>query len=118
MSGVDYQALGERIKSWRKKRGYTQAEFAEVVEYSVQHISNIENGSAKMSLECIIHIANGLGASLDDLLCESLKFKEIESEQEWLRDELKNASDKDKRVLKKSLSLVKLNIEEILDMAE
>ena len=57
---IDYDAIGMRIKIARIKAKMTQEVLADQVGLSVVHISNIENGNAKMSLQAIIDIANTL----------------------------------------------------------
>lgn len=42
---MDYISVGKRIKNARKQIGYTQAELAEHLGCSIQHISHIENGA-------------------------------------------------------------------------
>lgn len=75
---MDYKSLGERIKAVRKQQGMTQQLLAELIEKSVQHISHIETGNTKASLEVLVNIANVLGVTADELLSESIeKFNEI-----------------------------------------
>lgn len=69
---VDYIQLGQRIKRKRKSLGLSQAELAFITGLSCQHISNIENGKSKVSLEKLVAIANALHCMLDELVCESL----------------------------------------------
>ena len=69
---IDYDAIGMRIKIARIKAKMTQEVLADQVGLSVVHISNIETGNAKMSLQAIIDIANTLSVSVDDLLCDSI----------------------------------------------
>lgn len=65
---IDYLILGEKLKQQRKKQEITQETLAEYVNLSVSHLSHIENGSTKVSLQTIVNIANILNISLDDLL--------------------------------------------------
>ena len=65
---IDYRKLGKRLKEERKKQGVTQEKLAEYVNLSVSHLSHIENGNEKTSLQTIVNIANVLNVSLDDLL--------------------------------------------------
>ena len=65
---IDYLMLGEKLKQQRKKQGITQETLAEYVDLSVSHLSHIENGSTKVSLQTIVNIANILNISLDELL--------------------------------------------------
>lgn len=69
---IDYDAIGIRIKIARIKAKFTQETLAEKTGLSIVHLSNIENGNAKMSLSAIITIANALNCSVDELLCDSV----------------------------------------------
>ena len=69
---MDYIQLGQRIKSLRMGRQLTQEEMAERVKLSSQHISNVETGKTKVSLPALVDIANCLGVSMDQLVCESV----------------------------------------------
>ncbi len=69
---IDYDAIGMRVKIARIKSKLTQDSLAEKTGLSVVHISNIENGNAKMSLSSVIEIANALSVSVDELLCDNV----------------------------------------------
>ena len=69
---LDYKAIGKRIKIARIKADLTQERLSEIVGISPTHISNIETGTTKVSLTSIVSIANGLGVTVDDLLCDSV----------------------------------------------
>ncbi len=69
---IDYDAIGMRIKIARIKARIMQEVLADKTGLSVVHISNIENGNAKMSLSSIVGIANALSVSVDELLCDSV----------------------------------------------
>ncbi len=65
---INYTLLGKRIKKYRRKQGLTQAELAEIVGVSPNHISKIETASTKLSLEVFVGIADALKVSADQLL--------------------------------------------------
>lgn len=46
---MDYAKLGQRIKETRKQRNMSQQELSYEIEYSVPHISHVENGSRKLA---------------------------------------------------------------------
>ena len=69
---IDYTALGQRIADFRSKKGFSQEELAFSCGVGSKHISNIELGKSKPSLESLIQIANILNVSADDLLVDSL----------------------------------------------
>ena len=70
---IDYKAIGVRIKAARARKGVTQGYIAEVTGLSTPHISNIETGNTKLGLPTIIHLANVLDVSVDELLSELAK---------------------------------------------
>ena len=69
---LDYQAIGVRIRRLRKSQGLTQQSLAEKSDQEPSNISHIERGATKLSLPTIVNIANALGVTVDDLLCDSL----------------------------------------------
>ena len=73
---LDYQAIGTRIRRFRKEQGLTQQLLAELSNQEPSNISHIERGATKLSLPTIVNIANSLGITVDDLLCDSLLTRE------------------------------------------
>lgn len=69
---IDYTALGQRIADFRSKENLSQEELAFRCGVGNKHISNIELGKSKPSLESLVQIANFLNVSADDLLVDSL----------------------------------------------
>ena len=69
---LDYTAIGKRIKIARIKANLTQERFAEKAGLSISHLSNIETGTANVSLAMIVNIANALDVTVDDLLCDNV----------------------------------------------
>lgn len=68
---IDYNELGKRIKEERNIKKFTQEYIAEKIKKSIKHISSIENGKTKPSLDTIADIANILETSVDKLLVNS-----------------------------------------------
>ena len=48
---VNYEDLGKRIRRKRSENHISQAALAEMIQVSVQHMSNVENAKTKASLE-------------------------------------------------------------------
>ena len=87
----DKNFLAYQIKLHRKKLGITQAELAEKVDLSVQHISRIESGCYTPSLKSFFMIANELQI---DLKVFGYDIKANENQQkEKLIQKISNASD-------------------------
>ena len=70
--GLDYQAIGTRVRRLRKSKGLTQQALAELAEQEPSNISHIERGATKLSLPTLISLANALDVTADQLLCDSL----------------------------------------------
>ncbi len=76
---IDYRSLGSRIRFFRRERGLSQEELAELVNSSKNHIGYIETGKRAASLLLVVRIANVLEVSLEDLLADSLEVVRNES---------------------------------------
>lgn len=70
--GIDYQAIGERIREARQRKRWTQAELAEKSGVEPSNISHIERAATKLSLPTLVSIANALEVTLDELAYGSL----------------------------------------------
>lgn len=57
---LDYKAIGRRIKHYRQEAGIPQEVFAEQLDLSASHYSNVENGKCAVTLPVLIEIANML----------------------------------------------------------
>lgn len=69
---INYKIIGQNIKKFRKKQGYSQECFAEKIGISSSYMSYIENGCKGMSLSTLISIANELNVSADELLTDNI----------------------------------------------
>ncbi|MBE6108055.1 MAG: helix-turn-helix domain-containing protein [Erysipelotrichaceae bacterium] len=84
--------IGEKIKTLRKKKGYSQSDLAEKLHVSAQAISKWETNQSYPDLELIPEIASLFGIMIDDLF-ETSKEKEFEriqnmiENQRWLTHE-------------------------------
>ena len=86
---LDYNAIGKCIKIARIQKDMTQEKLAEAIELSPTHLSNIERGNGKVSLTTLVNIANILGVTVDNLLCDNvIKCKpEFEKDIQLLLDD-------------------------------
>ncbi len=64
---MDNKKIGMNLKRCRLRMGLTQAELAEKVDKSTNHIAHIENGTAKMSLKTLLDICNEINASPNEI---------------------------------------------------
>lgn len=65
---MDYFKIGERIRKTRRAHDISQEVLAEMVDISTTHMSHIETGNTKMSLEVLVDIAKSLNVSIDYLI--------------------------------------------------
>lgn len=112
---MDYKKLGKRIRYARIKNGFTQAELAEALGYSIQHISHVENFVTKMSVDFIVSLAKELEVSLDELFSDSLEFpRESHYKDRFFSDVFQACSTSSEEGLLKLLGLFKIEIEECM----
>lgn len=112
---LNYLEIGQRIKKLRISKKMTQDKLAEQINLSTPHMSHIETGRTKLSLPTLVHLANALGCTVDDLLCDSLDHARAEFENE-LSCVLADCNDEEIRIItdiviatKKSLRRRKLS---------
>ena len=65
---MDYFAIGQRIRHFRKAQNLSQEQLAEKIGISVTHMSHIETGNTKLSLPVLVDLAKVLQVRTDDLL--------------------------------------------------
>ena len=70
----DNAAFGNRVKYYRKKRGYSQSYLSELVDKSPPYLSYIENGYRNISIETLVDLANALDVTADELLKDNLNY--------------------------------------------
>lgn len=68
---LNYSELGYRIRKKRLQQKMTQETLAELTDLSIPHVSHIETGKTKVSLESLVKIANALHTTVDELLFDS-----------------------------------------------
>ena len=56
------------VRVWRKHRGMTQQELAQVAGISKPYLSQIETGKRTGTAEVLVAIADALGITVDDLM--------------------------------------------------
>jgi transcriptional regulator with XRE-family HTH domain len=72
----NYVAMGQRIKSARKKKKLTQEQLAELCDLSTAHIGHVERGSRALSIETLVKLALVLDVSTDYLLLDVMADKD------------------------------------------
>ncbi len=67
---IDYEKIGERIRSLRIQKGISQIQLAKAIEVSQTHMSNIEKGHAGISLWTALKISRVLDCSIESFADE------------------------------------------------
>lgn len=75
---MDYYEIGQRIRKVRKAKRLSQEQLAERVGISTTHMSHIETGNTKLSIEVFAEICTVLESRADELL---FGVREVQTEQ-------------------------------------
>lgn len=62
--------IGKRIQEFRKKKGITQDELAEIIDISPHYLSALERGVYNIKLSTLVKILNSLECSADEVFCD------------------------------------------------
>lgn len=100
---INYKLIGHRIRDKRKIKNFTQTELANKIGVSNPHISNIERGKTKMSLQTLVDIANALDTTLDEIMCDNVTV----AKGVYIKDIADEINDCDSEDLKVILDVVK-----------
>ena len=74
---VQYKSIGKRIKLRKKELNIKQNELAEKLNISNNHLSSVENGREKPSLELLLNICELLNVTPDYLLLGNMHTNDI-----------------------------------------
>ncbi|GFQ65486.1 uncharacterized protein TNCT_280461 [Trichonephila clavata] len=92
-STLDY-TVGQRVKSWRLERGYTQKDLAEKIGITRQVVLQYEKGTRRISIEKLYAIAEALSVSITDLIPIQRVSKSCLEDE---REEILNLARNDKK---------------------
>ena len=78
MFALKYKEVGLKIAYYRKKKGYTQTQLAEMVGISSNYLSLIERGNKgqSYSMETLFKIAEALEITVSDCFLECNYYEE------------------------------------------
>ncbi|WP_264374853.1 WO male-killing family protein Wmk [Wolbachia endosymbiont (group B) of Carcina quercana] len=96
---LDYE-VGQKVKSWRLERGYTQKDLAEKVGVKYWAILQYEKGNRRVPIERLYAIAEALSISITDLIPVSNEKICLEDEEEEILNlvrEYKKINDQELR---------------------
>lgn len=68
---IDFIKVGQRIQRIRKLRGFTQNQLAEKCGCSSNHLSAVENGTNRPSVELLVRLSSVLKESVDYFLMDA-----------------------------------------------
>ncbi|MBB3114149.1 transcriptional regulator with XRE-family HTH domain [Paenibacillus phyllosphaerae] len=68
---MEYDQLAQRVRAFRKLKGYTQQELAERLEVSVAVLGSLERGTRKPDPKLLEKISTTLGISYNELTNDS-----------------------------------------------
>lgn len=71
MPKLDYTKTGERVRRFRKEKGWSQEELARKCGISQNFVGQIERGTRSMSLDTFARLCTELEVGADALLCEN-----------------------------------------------
>lgn len=103
---LDYTSIGQRIKELRTAKGWTQAKLAEKSGIEPSNISHIERAATKLSLPTLVNIANALGATLDEIVYDSL-IKSAHISVQRINDILADCTEDELKALAEVLKTTK-----------
>ena len=105
--------IGERIKTLRKKKHWTQDELAHYLEVAPSSVGSYERGSRQPTIENLIRMAKYFNVSLDYLLCQTDDTRTLSN---FKREDSKDLKDflRDQSVMFTGLELSERDKEKIL----
>ena len=101
--------LADSIISLRRKHGFSQEQLAEKIGISVTHLSHIETGNTKLSLQVLVNIADCLSVQTDELLYDT-NIKNSYLKEEIL-DIISNCSTQDFYILRDIIKAAKYSLD-------
>lgn len=111
---MDYKKLGERIRKARNAMHYSQERLAGEINYSVPHISHVENAKVILSIDFLVKISNALQVSADQLLCDSLDYASNIYQGE-IMEALEDCSINELKIISQAVTDLKKNLRENMD---
>lgn len=108
---MDYKKLGDRIKQARKAMHYSQEQLSGEIEYSVPHISHVENAKTTLSVDFLVKASNALHVSTDQLLCDSLEYASNIYQGE-IMEALEDCDTRELKIISRTVIDLKKNLRE------
>lgn len=100
---INFKIIGQRIKNGRRKNGFTQESFSELLDISTEHLSRIETGTYRPSLSLIEKISSALEISEEELMFGSKHELEVASN---LTNKIMSLSPQKQEAVKNIIDLI------------
>lgn len=104
----DFRQIGNKLYSFRKRSGLTQAEVADAAGLSDRTYADIERGTVNMRIETILRICSVLHITPDEVL--TVDSPSLSSKQDEILRRLCACSPKDKET---ALALLEVFLESL-----
>lgn len=95
MSEADLTGIGKRIQNRRKQLMLTQEQLAEMMNVSIQMVSNLERGNKAIRIDNLINLSQILDISTDYILTG----KETSEDMDALTSRIANLPAKDRKMI-------------------
>ena len=103
---LDFKKIGLRIQQCRTEKKMTQAELAEKIDTNQKHLSRIEGGYHRSTLDAIVAIARALDVSVDYLIADFSDSCNTSTLQVIL-DDIKGMTPKQLEMLQENIKTIK-----------
>ncbi|QYR21635.1 helix-turn-helix transcriptional regulator [Paenibacillus sp. sptzw28] len=72
---MEYDQMAQRVRAFRKLKGFTQQELAERLKVSVAVLGSLERGTRKPDPKLLERISETLGISYNELTADNTGYK-------------------------------------------
>ena len=103
---LDFKIIGLRIQKRRTELKMTQAELAERIDTNQKHLSRIEGGYHRCTLDIIVAIAKAIDVSVDYLIAD-YEDSSNPSTVQVIIDEIKVMNPKQLEMLQDNIKTIK-----------
>lgn len=103
---LDFKIIGARIQKRRTEMKMTQADLAERIDTNQKHLSRIEGGYHRCTLDIIVAIAKALDVSVDYLIAD-YEDSSNPSTVQVIIDEIKDMTPKQLEMLQENIKTIK-----------
>lgn len=101
---LDFE-VGARCQIARLSAGYTQQQLAELIDVSVQYLSDMERGKTGMSTTTVVRLCKALNVSADFILLGKRSPDEI-NDAEWIQQQIEYLDEKERLLIKTIISFL------------